>query len=204
MKKYIVLVILAATVALLPGCVKSQKVDAGPYTALGEMAGQITADLFTEGGRLVLIINQADRDPSTAVGAAIQAFQQRVKAKPGIQLVATETIEVPEVMVSGSEPLSPAKLLELINKNATADVMVSFVGMPRLTAEHISQLPARRPKLVTAVSYNPPSRALFQQGILNAAIIARPGAKATGATPQEIFDANYLVITVQNAEALPN
>jgi hypothetical protein len=92
-----------------------------------------------------------------------------------------------------------------LNKHASADVLVSFAGVPRLTAEQVAQLPARRPKVVVAVTYNPPARAMFAQGVIHLALLPQPGADPTVSTSRstaELFNTYYRLVTPQTAPSL--
>ena len=202
--------LLAAGVALLltsAGCGRTAKIERGPYAALGEVAAKATSRLLGDKGKIVLLVSEADNNASTALGMAVKTFNDTLKHAGGVQVTATETIK-PEAAfaVSGAEPLTPAKLAELLAKHVTADALVSFVGVPRLTAEQIGQLPQARPKVVAVVTYNPPTRAMFARGVLHLAVLARPAAGTSARTPtttQEWFDANYQLVTPATASAMP-
>ena len=92
-----------------------------------------------------------------------------------------------------------------MNKHASADILVSFAGVPRLTAEQVAQLPARRPKVVVAVTYNPPARAMFAQGVIHLAVLPQPGADSATSTSRsaaEWFNTHYRLVTPQTASSL--
>jgi hypothetical protein len=192
----------------LSGCGKSAKVESGPYLALGEVAAKATAGLLEGSGKIVLLVNEDDNNAATAVGKAIAAFRETIKKSSGVQIIATEAIKpnLAAPMLSGLEPLPAPKFLELVSKYASADALVSFVGMPRLTAEQIAGLPAQRPKVVAAVTYNPPMKIMFEQRVLYLAIVSQAAA-VSAAKPlrssAEWFEANYQLITPETATALP-
>ena len=199
---------LAAGLALfaLAGCSDQAKVQNGPYLALGETTARATSDLLGGRGRISFIVSEADNNTDTAAGQALKAFKAALKKAGTITITATETAPAPGLMLSGVEPLPAAKFIELVQKHATDDAVVSFMGVPRLSAEQIAQLPNPRPKLIAAMTFNPPSKALFAQGILQLAVIPRlqPGdAAAQPKTTAEWFDSAFQLITPETAGALP-
>jgi len=189
------------------GCGRTAKIERGPYEALGEVAAKATSRLLGDKGKIVLLVSEADNNASTALGMAVQTFNDTLKHAGGVQVTATETIKpAAAIPVSGAEPLTPAKLAELLAKHVTADALVSFVGVPRLTPEQMRQLPQPQPKVVAVVTFNPPTKAMFAQGVLHLAVLAEPAvdaAKRTPATTQEWFDANYRLVTPATAGLLP-
>jgi hypothetical protein len=201
---------VSAGVALLlmwSGCGRGGKVERGPYAALGEVAAKAISGLLEGKGKLVLLVSEADNNSATAVGVAVKAFNETLKQARGVQVAATEAIKpAMAVALSGAEPLTPERFVELVSKHAAADALVSFVGVPRLTPAQIGRLPQPRPKIVAVVTYNPPTKALFAQGVLQLAILARPAAAPSARTPvtsQEWFDANYQLVTAATAGSLP-
>jgi hypothetical protein len=195
---------LGLTVALLPGCHSGGKVEGGPYVALGEMSAIATTDLLGGHGKLVLIVAEKD-NKDTAVGKAIAAFTDRVTRK-GITIATIEKVPVPAELLSGTEPLTAAQFLELLQKHIGADALVSFVGMPPLTPDQIAQLPAQRPKVVAPITYTPPAKVLFRQQLLYFAIVPTP--TTPGAPPPkttaEIFEAHFQFVSPRTADTLPN
>jgi hypothetical protein len=99
-------------------------------------------------------------------------------------------------MSSGMELLPAAKLQDLLQKHATADCLVSFVGVPALTPEQIAQLPSPRPKVVAAVVFNPPSKAMFAGKVLYLAALPKSGADQADA------DGQYQIVTPETADSL--
>ena len=199
---------MAATLILLlsvAGCGRTITIEHGPYTALGEVAAKATSRLLEDKGTVVLLVSEADNNAPTAIGVAVKAFGDTLKQVGNVQVAATEIIKpaVP-VAVSGAEPLTPRKFAELLSKHATADALVSFIGVPRLTVEQIRQLPNPRPKVVAVVTFNPPTKAMFAQGVVHLAVLARPAVDAAGRTPQTVqewFDMNYRIVTAATAAA---
>ena len=197
--------VLACSVVFFAACKPSAKIDAGPQTALGAVAASVTAELLAGKGAVVLLVNAEDQKPNTAIGKAVEAFREALK-QTGVEVQAVE--EFPALsapLLSGMEPVPADKFVEAVKKHATADAIVSFVGAPRFNAQQIAELPNPRPKIIAAVTFNPPARAMFAAGVLHAAIIARSGgpSAAPSAGTQEQFDTNYQMIRADNVNLLP-
>lgn len=122
------------------------------------------------------------------------------------QLGATEIAAAPAVLPPGFEPLPPSKFSELLQKYPDTDYLVSFVGVPVLTPAQISQLPARRPQAVEVITCRAPARAMFANKVVCLAAMSRqvPDQSADGRPAQELFDAQYQIITPENTGALPH
>ena len=180
---------------------KSKVLDSNRYTALGEVMAAKTAELCGGQGDIVLLVNDQDT-ADTAFGMTVAAFRRALN--PAIHITATEALKLLPPM-PGLEPFSPSAFLEVLRKHSHAGALVSFVGVPQLTAEQLAQLPSPRPKVVEAVAFNPPTRAMFAQQVVWLAAVAKPvnGADAKPQSTQEWFDACYQLITTETAGTLP-
>ena len=201
------LLLFSLALSFCAGCNRpNHKVEAGPFTSLGSIMAAQTSQLCQSKGNLVLLLSEADsRNLDSAGGQAADAFR---KALPkSMPVVATEVVTVPRTHFSGSEPLPAAKFQQLMQKHVDADVLVSFVGVPRLTPQQMAQLPSPRPKVVAVevFMFNRPTQALFAQNVVFLAALPKPGAD-DGFKPrsaQEWFDARYDLITPETAGMLP-
>jgi len=185
------------------GCGQKGKIDSNRYTALGEVMAGKTIELCGGKGTIVLVISESDKDKPTASGQTIAAFRKALgKAVP---VAAIESVKTPAMIMRGIEPLPAAKFAELLQKYSTADYLVSFVGVPLLTPDQIAQLPTPRPQVVVAVVHNAPARAMFAQKVICLAAIPKVASDVAAAnSPQELFDAQYQLITPETAGLLPN
>lgn len=187
------------------GCGRPQDAQSknNPYTALGEIMAVKLNDLAGGKGSVVLVVAQSDNGQPTAIGQAITTFRNTLSKS--IRISATETVTARAVLPPGYEPLSPSKFSELLQKYPDTDYLVSFVGVPVLTPSQISQLPARRPQAVEVITFRAPARAMFANKVVCLAAISRqvPDQSAAGRPAQELFDAQYQIITPENTGALP-
>ena len=196
---------LVGFAVLLASCKPSGKLDAGPQGALGQVAAEVSAELLQNRGQVVLLVGAGDQKTVTGTGVAVAAFQEHLK-KTGVQVQAIEILPVEDgMLLSGMEPVSAAQFLEIYGKHPAADALVSFVGAPRFDAQQFAQLPNPRPKFIAAVTFSPPSRAMFASGLLHVAIVTRGDAPPapSSASAREQFDACYQLIRAEDAGNLP-
>jgi len=204
--RVLALLIVAGGLAAIASCSRSDKAETDRYTVLGQEAASATADLLNSRGRIVIVVAEKDFNSGTALGVALKSFNEALAKSGNVQVQATETVKVPTLLVSGTEPLAAPQFLELVTKYASADALVSFVGVPRLTASQIAQLPRQRPKLVVVAVFGPLSKTLFEQGIVQLAILPKslsePAVRPPG-TAKERFDAYYQIVTPETSSTLP-
>lgn len=178
-------------------------VDSDRFSALGTVMAGKTAQLCDGKGKVVLVVSTNDKDQATPYGIAFDAFRKGLGNS--IQVTATEAVQTPRVLMRGIEPLPADKFVELLQKYASADCLVSFVGVPILTPGQIAQLPSPRPRVVVVVTHNTPTRAMFAGKVINLAALPKPGADqaTSGGSAQEHFDVQYQLVTPENAGVLP-
>ena len=193
----LVLVLTAGT-----GCGKKNQAAADRYSALGAVLGAKTRELAGGHGSIVLAVSDSDNEPYATFSPTVAAF---TKALGGGVQVATVRVPTAPVVLRGVDPLKPEQLVALLQQQAAADCLVLFTGVPALTPDEIAQLPSPRPKVVAAVVFNPPSRAMFDGKVLWLAALHKPmaeGGPSPGASAQEQFDAAYMLATPENAGSL--
>lgn len=185
------------------GCGKTKaKVDSNRFTALGEVMAEKTTQLGDGKGTLVLVVAERDDHQSTDYGLAADIFRKTLGK--GMQVVATEVVKTPPVLTRGVEPLAAEKFSELLQKYSQTDCLISFVGVPRLTAAQIAQLPSPRPRVVAVITYNAPTKAMFANKLLSLAAVFKPGSQEAvlSGSAQEIFDAQYQLVAPDTVSLL--
>lgn len=178
------------------GCGRESAGSGGnAYAAVGQVMAQKTAELCGGKGGIVMVTCQ-DENGNPVMLQIADAFKKSLG--PGMQIAGVEKVNVPLAMSSGMPLLSADKLQELLGKYGSADCLVSFVGVPDLTAAQIDQLPSPRPKVVAAVAFSVPSPAMFGRKVVYLAAVPKPAAEpttATGESAQAEFDAQYQLVT---------
>jgi hypothetical protein len=113
------------------------------------------------------------------------------------------------------DPLRPVEVpagdfYGILKNTPKGNVIVSFMGPPMLTPAQCAQLGENKPAVVAFCTGSLPTlvdlRSLFEQGVLQAAVVDRPANRAPGpgrANLRACFDQSYLVITAANLADLP-
>jgi hypothetical protein len=186
------------------GCGQHRDAEVGDkrYLALGEVMATKLNEMAGGKGRLVLVVAESANNQSAAFGQTAAAFRKALGKS--LRISVTETVAMPALLRPGAEPLPADKLATLLQKYSDTDYLVSFVGVPVLTPEQISQLPSRRPQVVAVVTFCPPTQAMFAQKVLCLAAVSKPepDQAATGRPAQEMFDTLYQVVTPETADIL--
>jgi hypothetical protein len=179
------------------------EVDQDRFSVLGTVMAGKTAQLCDGKGSVVLVVSENDKNKSTPYAIALDAFRKGLGNS--VQVTATEFVQTPRVIMRGVESLPAEKFAELLQKYSSADCLVSFVGVPSLAAAQIAQLPSPRPRVVVVVTHGLPSKALFAKKVVCLAAFPKQVSDqpVTSGTSQEIFDAQYQIITPENAGTLP-
>jgi hypothetical protein len=198
--------VVVVSFALLVGTGCNQqpdgKVEHNRFTALGEVMAVKLNEMSGGKGSVVLVVGESDNNQPTPVGQAIAAFRHTLNKS--VQITTTETVAMPAAPPPGFDPFSVDKFTGLLQKHEGADYLVSFVGVPVLTPAQIGQLPPQRPQAVEVVTFRAPTKAMFAAKVVCLAALARqvPDQAAAGRTAQEMFDAQYQVVTTETADRL--
>lgn len=181
---------------------KETKTDSDRFTVLGKVMAGKTRELCKDKGRVVLVISENDRGNSTPFDLACEAFRNALGDT--VQVVGTETVKTPKILMRGEDALTPERFSELLQKNPGADFLVSFIGVPLLTPQQIAQLSFPRPQVVEVVVLTPPTKAMLTGNVVCLAALFKVGSQPpTGGSTQELFDAQYQVVTPETTGLLP-
>ena len=201
-------VVIAGSVAFLILSLRATPppVDPRPHEALGQILAEEAAKALSSGGRLTVIT----RDP---LSARIPAAEFQVKSfyralqKLHVTPAATNLVQLDPLRLVR---VPPGEFVDLMRRQSEADVIVSFLGPPVLTAQQTARLGDKRPRIPAVCSGATPQqvnlRDVFDQNFVQAAIISReqPGpAPSPTSSPRECFDSLYKLITRANLSELP-
>lgn len=202
-RHFVVAAIVAACIGVFAsGCRQQQtdKIETTRYSALGQIMAEKLNETAGGKGRIVLLVSERDDNQPTPFGQAATTFRHFANAS---FQASVETVATPAMVLSGSEPLSPEKFLALLQKNAAADYLVSFVGIPVLTPAQLEQLPSPRPQIVEVVAYNPPTKAMFAGNMVRLAAVSKGATgPVTERSAQAMFESCYQLVTPQTASLL--
>ncbi len=206
-----VLVIVGSLVSIfLSQRPRRVRLNLKPFEHLGVAMAEKTAEMVGNRGEVVLwrIRTQAK---VAVMDVPIKHFRDVLSKKGDIRLIAEEEevmnqppIMAPDMMMGG---MSGDKFLGLVGKYPRASALVLFGATPHLTEEQLGKLPEKRPKVFVVAMYDLPRKTLFENGIVQAAIVPRFHSMTNTAvepqTPAEWFDRYYTVVTADNAASLP-
>ncbi len=175
------------------------------HKAVGRVLAEETARLVNRHGKLVLIAMETSA--GSELEMQLKEFERAIKAFNGISIAknyALETDKKPKYGVGSG--LSARRFVRIVNKNTTADAIVSFVGAPDLSDDEIRQLQAK-PKFIVEARSAEKLKKLFDKQVLHAAVVSRfqfpAPVEGKPRTPREWFDKRFQIITTENAASLP-
>jgi hypothetical protein len=162
--------------------------------------------LLQPGGQVILIARDTTTFENPATDVQLASFRNTLR-KAHVTVGLTRLLQV--------DPLRPLEVpsgdfQELIRKAPKGSVIVSFMGPPPLLSSAQRQhLEETRPAIVAFCPGSLPDRvnlpALFEQGLLQAAVISRRNPPASDATPKGLqgwFDHAFVGITSAEAAGL--
>jgi hypothetical protein len=154
---------------------------------------------------IVLIVRDTSSFKNPASDIQLASFRKEL-AKAHATIGSVHSLQL--------DPLRPLKVppgdfFEIIRSCPVESVIVSFMGPPLLEESQRSQLKDLKPSIVAfcsgSLAQTVDFRALFEQGLLRAAVVARRNAPAIATQPgnvHECFDRSFLAITPGNLGAL--
>lgn len=185
------------------GCDSKQETtaDSDRFTLLGKIMAGKTRELCKDQGKVVLVISENDRGNSTPFDLAYEAFRKSLGDT--VQVACTEIVKTPKVLMRGEDALTAEKFVELLQKNSSADFLVSFIGVPLLTPQQIAQLPSPRPRVVEVIVLTPPTKTMLAGNTVCLAALFKVGSMPPpGGSTQELFDAQYQLVSPEAAGLL--
>lgn len=175
------------------------------HQAVGRVMAEETSLLLGDHGSIVIIAMEFEKVPEMRI--QIEEFKNTLERASRIKVRQTYMLETEKQPKYGlGSGLSGRRYVRIVNKNASASAIVSFVGAPSLTDEEIGQLTAR-PKLIAEARSAAKLKPLFEKQVLHTAIVGRfefPGpVQGKPHTHREWFDQRFQVVTAANTNSLP-
>lgn len=196
----------AAIIGLTLGGGFSPGLDSRPPEAVGWYMAQQALRLLQPGGQVILIARDTTAFKNPATEVQLASFRKAVR-KARVTIGSTQLLQVDPL-----RPLEvpPGDFQELIRKAPKGSVIVSFMGPPPLLSPvQRQQLGETRPAIVAFCPGSLPERvnlpALFEQGLLQTAVISRRNASASAVTPRGLqgwFDQAFVGVTSADATGL--
>lgn len=207
MRLTVLLPILAMVVALAAAGVlllePAPALAEGIHREVGQALAEQALRQLHPGARITVITRDTSAFPQPAVDLALSAFDAAVH-RAGTTQVSVERLQI--------DPLRPLELppgdtLDILRRAVVGDVIVSFMGPPRLSDEQRLALGAIKPKVVAFCPGSLPSyldlRLLAEQNLLHAAVLSRPHPTPPGGASRETFDTSYVRATAADLAQRP-
>jgi len=181
------------------------RVEARTPEAVGWVMAQQTLGLVKPGGQITVLARDTSSFKNPASEIQLASFKKAMRAAR-VEITSVRSLQV--------DPLRPVEVppgdfLDLIRAAPAGSVLVSFMGPPLLSESQRNQLREIKPSMVAFCSGNLPGRmdlrALFEQGLLHAAVVSRRHRAAASSRPadrQAWFDQSFLAITAANIAEL--
>jgi hypothetical protein len=179
--------------------------DAQPHQATGVAMAQQALALLKPGGQLTVIARDTSTFKNPAAEVQLASFRKTL-AKVGAKIAVWQALQVDPLRLV---EVPAGDFLELLRKTPPGNVIVSFMGPPMLSEEQRLKLPETKAAVVAFCSGSLPERVdlrpLFEQGLLQAAIVSKPNVSAgpRPASLQQCFDDHFMVVTPSNLASLP-
>jgi hypothetical protein len=200
----LVLIILGALASAYRN-LRPEGINLGPYDALGIGAGDATAKLLHNQGKVVLVDAEFGMfkllAPTTE--AQIRAFKKTV-GRTGLKVVAIEKVPIARPsMARNGIFMQPGQFSALLARHPDADAIVLLVGLSG--PADLTEPPAGKtvPKLVMVANFEPYLKGLVQKQALALVIAARPGVDVDPdpkiRDPRKWFNQHYEVISPETS-----
>lgn len=177
-----------------------------PFEGCGIAGAAETARLLNGRGRILVVTYKR----TDSVEAARRAFAKEISKYAGIQIVATEAVEISEMTESDMSGIPAESYFQWLTQHPGLDAIVSFVGTPNFSEADLRRLPRERPRFIVLQGYGPNLRDLLLDGLVDLAVVPRmqtageaQDQKTEPRTAFEWFHRYYTFATPKDAEQLP-
>jgi hypothetical protein len=173
--------------------------DSTRHKAAGWGLAQHTLRLLKSGGQVTVITRDTSEFKNPAADVLLASFSRTLR-KARVPISSIHSLQI--------DPLRPLEVptgdfQEWIRKAPSGSVIVSFMGPPLLSQAQRNQLGEIKPAVVAFCPGTLPGRtdfrALFAQGLLQAAVVSRQNPSATSQGLQGRFDQLFVILTAANA-----
>ena len=199
------LVIAASVVWIYYTQYKAPKFDAALYRHVGKLLAEKVVELAgKKEGKLVFITLPA-RD-SEELAEEYAAFNLRLKQLGDFKIHEDIVDTEGKPKYGFGMGLSGRHFVRTVKKHENADVIVSFIGAPKLDDEEIAQL-TKMPKFVVQARAPDHLFKLFEKKLVQAAIVSRFTFPAPGPvkpkTTEDWFTKRFQIFHSDNAASIP-
>lgn len=200
-----VMTILASVAWIYYTQYRAPKFNVSLYRRVGEVMAEQAVQLAGKKQGKLVVITLGSHDYEE-LDAEYAAFNRKLKQLGDFKIHedAVDTKDQPKYGLGMG--LSGRHFVRLVKKHETADVMVSFIGAPKLDDEQVAQL-SKLPKFLVQARAPDHLFKLFDQKLVQAAVVSRFTFPAPGPispkTPEEWFTKRFQVFATENAASIP-
>jgi hypothetical protein len=179
--------------------------DEQPHEAVGAMLAEQALSRLEPGARILVFARDPKPYAVPASAAQLNGFLHALK-KSGRTVAGTRWFKLDPLRLVA---VPPEDFFDQLRHGKDNDVIVSFLGPPRLDERQLAQLGNKRPPVLAvcpgARSAQAELRRLFDQKLLAAAVIDRLEAPAPGpaGSLRDGFERHFRLITAANLAELP-
>lgn len=171
---------------------------------IGEVLAEQTAKLTGKSGKIVTITIDTKEWPELKI--QMDAFKAALKKLGDYDLREYEMDTKDQPKYGVGSGLSGRRYVRTVKKNENADVIVSFVGAPKLTKEEMAEL-SDKPRLIAESRSVDNLPLLFENKLIAVAVVSRFQFPSPGTdnpkTPQEWFAKRYQVVVAADVATIP-
>ena len=163
------------------------------FDRLGQFAGDEISKLLGNHGTVVVVQWDATFAGIPRYDVQITQFKKQM-ASHGIDVRAVETIKV-----KFKDTTLPARFAKLVSQHAKVDAIVLVGTAYGLTVADLTALSNPHPQLISVMAFQTELKTMFEKQLISLAItdaLLTENLKST--------DRDFLVLTAENATALPN
>jgi len=183
---------------------KAPKHDVGLHRRVGEVMAEQAVKLVGTKGRLVLITIPIGREPE--LKTQLEAFRRTLKKLGDYEIKEHELDTKDQAKYGLGAGLSGRRFVRTVKNNPKANVIISFVGAPKLSDEEVAEL-TKMPKFIAETRSPDHLPKLFDKQIIQIAVASRfvfpaPGPRKIK-TPQQWFDKRYQIVAADSVSTIP-
>lgn len=198
-----ILVIAASCIWIYFTQFKTQNHNTALHQKIGSVMAEQTAQLIGKKGHIVTIAISTKEWPE--LKTQIDAFKAKLKSLGTYEIRHYELDTKDQPKYGVGTGLSGRRYVRTVNKNKEADLLVSFVGAPKVTDEEAAEL-AKKPHLIAESRSGDNLPALFDRKLIDVAVVSRFQFPAPGPekprSADEWFTKRYQIVTAEAAGRL--
>lgn len=184
---------------------RAPKINVALYRQVGNLLAENVVELAgKKQGKLTVIT--LDTHDSEELEAEYAAFQKRLRELGDFKIHEDKVDTKDKPKYGFGTGLSARHFVRTVKKHETEDVIISFIGAPKLTEEEVAEL-AKMPKFIVQARAPDHLFKLFEKKLVQVAVVSRFTFPAPGPlqprTTEEWFQKRFQIFRADNAKSIP-